>query len=61
MFNIPFHKINWDGRLRAHVTWLCMAAWRKLVSTEVHSKLQGDTTKLRLPAMLRLLLPPPHI
>src|SRR5258707_5160510 len=31
MFNTSFHKINWDGQLRAHVAQLCTVAWRKLV------------------------------
>ncbi len=53
VFNTLFHKINQDGRLRAHVAWLCVVAWRKLVSTEVHSKLQDCYHYLRLP--------PPHI
>src|SRR5258707_1226991 len=47
MFNIPFHEINRDGRLRAHVARLCAVARRKLVSTEVRSKLQGDTKTTR--------------
>ncbi len=47
------HLINWDGQLRAHVAWLCTVAWRNLVSTEVHSKLQDCHHYLRLL--------PPHI
>ncbi len=39
-FNTSFHKINRDGRLRAHVARLCAVARRKLVLTEVRSKLQ---------------------